>query len=284
MSFGNFYNRPQVHTNPHAETDAVLRKILSRGPVRPANLMKRTAPDVEVNRVNDMALTKAERDARSHAAEALDVIKGILAKGPRRALPMGTALEKSAVPRGLGMLHKAHKHPATLSPNGQLPVDIDVNPRDLAYYVHNGQVVRKALSAAAWNRMSWSERRAAMRKVLPPEDADTSDRSAMPRTGARNDWHDETFDGDEPQPTRLAYAAVGTPSKTNYEAAIEAVKADLRKPKTLRFGGIKAAQRADLDEEEEDECREDDRNPNASDAFDTDPNSMRRRRRGKAGM
>jgi hypothetical protein len=75
-------------------------------------------------------------------------------------------------------------------------------------------------------------RRNRMRKAagLPLEDNDITG-GGIANTGASNNWHDQNSNGDMPKPTRIGGQVIGAPSQTNFQAALDAIKQDLARPK-----------------------------------------------------
>lgn len=73
-----------------------------------------------------------------------------------------------------------------------------------------------------------ARRSAALRKAtFPPQSRNAQWDNVTARTGATNDWNDEGTLGDTPKPTRIGGQVIGVPSKTNMQAAFDAIKQDL---------------------------------------------------------
>jgi hypothetical protein len=123
--------------------------------------------------------------------------------------------------------------------------------------------VRKTLSSDQWRRMSWQQRRDYFAKDaprLPPEDNDITN-GGIANTGATNNWRDQTEMGETSRTARVGGQVIGVPSQTNMQAALDAIKKDLARPKRRlartadededdvgNFGG-KRKHRADRDDE-----------------------------------
>jgi hypothetical protein len=75
---------------------------------------------------------------------------------------------------------------------------------------------------------------------LPPEDADITG-GGIANTGASNNWRDNPAPATKP--TRIGGQVIGVPSQTNMQAALDAIKKDLSRPKRMLAGT------ADEDEE-----------------------------------
>ncbi|MGA2366179.1 MAG: hypothetical protein ABSG12_11900 [Steroidobacteraceae bacterium] len=219
------------------QATVALKKILARGPRRPDSLAKCARADSEVNAEVAMSLTDNERGRRSHADEALGEIKKAHAAGPRVG-PSGPVAqgEEPFRSKSVAMVKQAHACALPVSRSG-LP-DLERAAAlgrvkvDLPALVRGD--LRKTPSGEQWRRMTPQERIAWARKgvSLPGEDTDTTDSGAMPRTGASNNWRDETDMG-EVRTTRVAGQAIGIPSQNNMQAALDAIKKDLARPKRM---------------------------------------------------
>jgi hypothetical protein len=249
---GNFVapEPPRVFSDGRDECTAALKKILSRGPRRPDSLQKRARPDSDVRAENAMLLSKSERRKSSNADEALSAIRDIHSDGPQRVAPVaeGDAAFES---KSVNMVKRAHGHALPVSRNGLPSVDRDLAKRLGKVRVNVAALVRSdlrkgSLSSEQWRRMTWQERRDFFRKGSPPQSSNASWDNTHANTGAGNDWRDETEMG-ETVTARIGGQVIGVPSQTNFQAALDAIKRDLRKPKNL-LGGPISVGTADHDE------------------------------------
>ena len=93
-----------------------------------------------------------------------------------------------------------------------------------------------------------------------PENRNGNWDDAHADTGATNDWHDQIVPSTKP--TLVGGQPIGTPSTSQRDAAIDAIKRDLSKPKRLGTADV------DMDDDDRDGRAKD---PNADDSFDNDP-------------
>src|SRR5208282_1170359 len=252
------------------------------GPQRPASLTKRAAAPVDVGSVQNMLLTKVERAARSNVLEATAVIKSIHAQGSSRSLPDGTGLQKVTTPRGVRMLKEAHRHRHGFSPHSHVEInsiELPLRKRAGNRLVKAGKFIYEFDNKGAVVAKRLSKDMGVADNVRPsgPQSSNGMWDDARVDDGGECNWGVDEL-GDV-RPTVVGGFQIGAP-RSDYEAAVLAIKRDLQKPKRLKFGGIKgSADRDDMDMDMD----MDDKDPNADDAFDTDPNAMRQRR-GKAGI
>jgi len=272
--------------------DAAIRKAHRRGPQRPDSLTKRAKPDAVINAEAAKLLTKRARALRSNAPEALNAIKKIQRSGRRPGFPEHeaqgnppfgsksvTAVRKARADAvhvdGHRMLSCNELNKAFADSVGKIEVDLDsVTPHRNRGY------------ATGFYEMSKLEKRA-FRKGLgrPPESDNALSGGRIAATGATNDWRDQS--APSVRPTLVGGQPIGTPSGSNRDAALEAIKRALRKPQHA----LTADEDEDEDEDEDGNLADDDndddedeaKDPNAADAFDTNPNKKRKRRADEDG-
>lgn len=108
-------------------------------------------------------------------------------------------------------IRKAHGRPRAISRYGNRPVDMAA----LEKMIRRGRNLHKGVT-------------------FPRQDNDINDSTGIANTGATNNWHDQNSNGDTPKPTRIGGQVIGTPSQSDMDAAVNAIKQDwARGAKTL---------------------------------------------------
>lgn len=244
---------PPAYADGRDECTKALKKILARGRQRPDSLAKRaTSSDLDVRAEVAISLTDHERALNSHADEAFDEIRKVHAAGAQRAAPVAEG-DDAFESRSVNMVKRAHSRGLPVTRAGLPSVDQALAKRLGKVRVNIEALVRgdlrKSLSGAEWARMSPRERQDyfGIRKGQPPQSSNASWDNTHADTGAGNDWHDETEMG-ETTTARIGGQVIGVPSQTNMQAALDAIKRDLRKPKNLLGGSITVGS-ADHDED-----------------------------------
>ncbi|MGO8859077.1 MAG: hypothetical protein ACLQO1_25775 [Steroidobacteraceae bacterium] len=256
---GSFTKRapPPAYADGRDECTKVLKRILARGPRRPDSLAKRApSTDLDVRAEVAISLTDHERALNSHADEAFEEVKKVHATGPRHGLLRFAAQGDDAFEsKSVNMVKRAHGRALPVSRAGLPSIDRDLAKRLGKVRVNiealvGGANLRKSLSGAEWARMSPRERQDyfGIRKGgQPPQSSNASWDNTHANTGAGNNWRDETEMG-ETVTARIGGQVIGVPSQTNMQAALDAIKKDLRRPKNLLGGPITVGS-ADHDED-----------------------------------
>ncbi len=190
-------------------------------------------------------------DGRSESAAP---IRKMHRQGPQRPDALIKGRDGPRRSRSIDAVRKALRHPHGIGPLAHMEVNLDAIERGLRKHAtpefSYGELLRRKRSTGqsieVVSRIYHEELRKGTAK---PRANDIEVHDNEPRrpnssnaqwddvhadTGASNDWHDQITP--KTKPTRLPFKVNGTPSKSNLDAAVDAIKQDMARS-AKRMGG-----------------------------------------------
>jgi hypothetical protein len=276
--------------------DQSLKKIFARGPQSPATLAKRGQSSANISA--DLAAIKKAHAAGRHPGLPQHTAQGD-APMPSRSVSMVKAVRQHA------LTVYGHRLPSLDELNKAFSSPVRISPRTPCRDASNMHLTRdeflskraRSLSSDQWNSMTQQQRRDYFSKGLTnpslhdvgtprgPQSSNSTWNDVHADTGASNNFRDQPVPSQRTSP--FGAQTLDTPSTTDRDAAVAAVKKDLSRPS----GTLSPSQRVranakappvrttaavqdateDLDEDDDemdqDKDSSDAKNPNRADGF-----------------